>query len=45
MYEHIGKKNNPLCVFSLETTDISDYLLKYSLSIIEGTASEEMRKD
>ena len=44
MYKYMRKKNNPLWIFGLDPTDTGDYLLKYSLSLIEDIGSEEMNE-
>jgi len=44
MYKYMRKKNNPLWVFGLDPAEISNYLSKYSLSLIEDIGSEEMKE-
>ncbi len=44
MYKYMRKKNNPLWIYGLNPTDIGDYLLKYSLSLVEDIGSEEMEE-
>jgi len=44
MYKYMRKKNNPLWVFGLDPAEISNYLSKYSLSLIEDIGSEEMEE-
>lgn len=42
MYKRMRKKNNPLWVYGLNPKEISHYLSKYSLSLIEDVGSEEL---
>jgi methyltransferase (TIGR00027 family) len=44
MYKYMRKKNNPLWIYGLDPTDISDHLSKYSLSLIEDIGAEEMNE-
>ena len=44
MYKYMRKKNNPLWIYGLEPADMSDYLSKHSLSLIEDIGSEEMEE-
>jgi len=44
MYKKTRKKNNPLWIYGLDPKDISDYLSKYNLSLIEDIGSREMKE-
>jgi len=43
-YKRFCKKNNPLWMYGLDPTDISNYLSKYSLSLIEDIGSDEVKE-
>jgi methyltransferase (TIGR00027 family) len=42
MYKYMRKEKNPLWIFGLEPTELTEYLKKYSLSLMEDIGSEEM---
>ena len=44
VYKRCCKKNNPLWIFGLDSSDISNYLSKYSLSLIEDIGSDEVKE-
>ena len=44
MYKYMCKKNNPLWVFGLDPSELSDHLSNYSLSLIEDIGSEEVKE-
>ena len=43
-YKRFCKKSNPIWIYGLEQTNISSYLSKYSLSLIEDIGSDEVKE-